>query len=237
MPTKSPKIHFIDDKTVKPDTGFRPTVDGKPHKTQDKPHKKYKDDTSKEEVNTVFSHDDTDKYNEYNYENVRPPPSHVGPGFFNPDTSKNQYPDFNSYAPNQRPPKQPVTQDQIPPELYHVFGQAPPQQGPFRIEHLLQQIQGADPNQGPIQHGQNPNVFLHPGQFGQVTPHQLPGGQGIAGQGSFIFLLILLLLCTHTWVNVAENQAPFGLILFVRFWVKYENLLLFPVISSIYPNG
>lgn len=168
LPTKSPKIHF-------PDSGFRPTVDGKPQKSQEKPHKKYqvKEDPNKAGGgNTVFT-SEGDKYEFTNYETVRP---QAGPGFFNPDASKNQY-EFNSY---QRPGQQP--QDQIPPELYHVFGQTP-QQGPFRIEHLLQQIQGADPNQGPLQQGQNPHVFLHPGQFGQVPPHQLPGAN-VPGSGS-----------------------------------------------------
>lgn len=99
------------------------------------------------------------------------------------------------YGPNQRPkqPQQPPNQpqDQIPPELYHVFGQAPPQQGPFRIEHLLQQIQNADQNQGPLQQGQNPNVYLHGGQFGQVAPHQLPGA-GIGGPGQSLFAFYIL---------------------------------------------
>lgn len=237
LPTKSPKIHFPhnehdeeseedeeeDEDEIphkKPiDTGFRPTIDGKPHK-QEKPSKKFPpmimkhedEENSQEEDdgNAVFTSDGGDKYQFPHYGNVRPPP-HVGPGFFNPETSKNQYPELHNNMYPQRPQqkvppinnnkqqqqqKQPHHPDNIPPELYHVFGQSPPQQGPFRIEHLLQQIQAADPsNQGPLQQGQNPNVYgiQHGAPFGvQGPPQSLPPpphhpGNAVA-PGSFIFL-------------------------------------------------
>lgn len=183
MPTKPPKIHYTDDKDVpkKPsdlsEIGFRPT------KSPEKPNKKYtKGEATKDGINNnVFN---KGKYEYEEYENERHP-SQVGPGYFNPDTSKNQYPDYmHPYGDGHNQQQHPLDKN-VPPEIYSVFGQPP--QGPFRIEHLLQQIQGADPNQGPLSPGQSPNVYLHTGQnavnfnqFGQVQGGQQQGGHQIA---------------------------------------------------------
>lgn len=186
LPTKSPKIHYTDDKEIQKhdekDIGFYPTIDGKPPKgISDKPFKKYpKDDTNKKDaINNVYLNtNENNKYNVDGYDDIRTPnsqqpiPPRAGPGYFNPDTSKNQYPDYgqNYGQENLQGPTQQHTLDKtIPPELYNVFGISP--QHPFRIEHLLQQIQTADQNQGPI--GQAPTVFVHPGQspYGQMPPN------------------------------------------------------------------
>lgn len=134
----------------------------------------------------MFTKDHSGKYEYDEYETDRHPPQ-VGPGYFNPDASKNQYPDYmHPYGNGHNQQPHPLEKN-IPPEIYNVFGQ-PPQgvTGPFRIEHLLQQIQGADPNQGPLTPGQTPNVYLHTGQnavnFNQFGPVQggPPGQHQIA---------------------------------------------------------
>lgn len=202
LPTKSPKIHFTDNKEVKKQEekgeGFYPTLDGKPPKgNQEKPYKKYpKDETKKDEnkkdaINNVFLNGHEDKYSIHNYEDIRAPvpPGHPGPGYFNPDTSKTQYQGQMPYG-NDNSQEQQTFDKAIPPELYNVFGISP--QHPFRIEHLLQQIQGADQNQGPG--SQNPTVFIHSGQqapnfnqFGQVPPSAPPQHPHQTAQGSHIF--------------------------------------------------
>lgn len=217
MPTKSPKIHFSDNKEVKKQEGesFYPTIDGKPPKgVAEKPYKKYskdpKDENKKDVINNVFLNNHEDKYSIHNYEDIRAPvPGHPGPGYFNPDTSKTQYqgqmPYGNENSQEQQSPQQ-AFDKAIPPELYNVFGISP--QHPFRIEHLLQQIQGADGSQGPG--GQNPTVYIHTGQpapnynqFGQVPtspghaqlPHQI-------AQGSHFFVLIIMLCSRIIYLQI-----------------------------------
>ncbi|XP_063708942.1 putative epidermal cell surface receptor [Culicoides brevitarsis] len=184
LPTKSPKIHFTDNKEVKKQEekgeGFFPTIDGKPPKNT---HKKYpkdsKDETKKDGINNVYlNNNHEDKYSIHNYEDIRAPvPGHPGPGYFNPDTSKTQYQGQMPYGNENSQEQQQNFDKAIPPELYNVFGISP--QHPFRIEQLLQHIQGADQNQGPG--SQNPTVYIHTGhpapnfnQFGQVPPATHP---------------------------------------------------------------
>lgn len=176
--------------------GFFPTIDGKPPKgLQEKPYKKYpkdpKDESKKDAINNVPSNGHEDKYSIHNYEDIRAPvPGHPGPGYFNPDTSKTQYQGQMPYGPDNSQEQQQAFDKAIPPELYNVFGISP--QHPFRIEHLLQQIQGADPNQGPG--SQNPTVYIHTGQqapnfnqFGQGPPSAHPQHPHQIAQGSHIF--------------------------------------------------
>lgn len=159
---------------------FYPTIDGKPPKiTQEKPHKKFhKDDKKNTFGNNVFTptapHDD--KYHLNNFAtDVKPhiPQVHQqpGPGFFNPDASKNQFPDLT--GPGQHP---------VDKQLYNILGPNSQNLAPhIRIDQLLQHIQSQDPNTGPLLHGQNINLPFQPihhapnginyNSFGSETDH------------------------------------------------------------------
>lgn len=144
----------LDDHKV--EVPFYPTVDGKPPKVpQEKPHKKFnKDDKKNNFGNNVFippSAHDINKYNTNFGDDIRPqhPP---GPGFFNPDASKNQFPENN-----------PAGQHPIDKQLFNILGpnsaNIPPH---LRIDQLLQHIQSQDSNGGPLLHGQNVNLPFTP---------------------------------------------------------------------------
>lgn len=139
---------------------FYPTHDGKPPKVpQDKPHKKFnKDDKKNNYNNNVFvpTTHDNNKFNNVNYggddtrlPQIPPANQQPGPGFFNPDASKDQY-----------------SEHHVDKQLFNILGpngqNLPPH---IRIDQLLQHIQSQDPNGPPI-HGQNFNHPFQPNQNG-----------------------------------------------------------------------
>jgi len=142
---------------------FYPTIDGKPPKTpQEKPQKKpNKDDKKTEHIQQQIPFqplpNDPNKFDYNQYDDDIGQHHHSqqnpGPGFFNPDASKNQYPDYSLYEHGGH--QQPIGKPQSP-ELYNVLGpntqNLPPH---IRLDQLLQHIQGQDPNQGHLIHGQN----------------------------------------------------------------------------------
>jgi hypothetical protein len=157
---------------------FYPTIDGKPPKVpQEKPHKKFHGKDNKKDHNAFAPTPNYDnKYHINNYdkdEGVKPHSvdgHHPGPGFFNPDASKVQYPDYTG-------PEHPIPGDK---QLFNILGQNPQNLPPhIRIDQLLQHIQGQSPNQGPILHGQNINLPFQPvipnginyNQFGENQDH------------------------------------------------------------------
>lgn len=172
-----------DDDGHKVEVPFYPTVDGKPPKVpQEKPHKKFnKDDKKNNFGNNVFVppssvHPDNDKYNVDFSEDEDQPVLPPGPGFYNPDASKAQYPDTTG-------PHHPVDK-----QLFNILGpngqNLPPH---IRIDQLLQHIQSSqDGGAGPHLHGQNINLPFTPiqpnginyNQYGEGPPpdhHNRPG--------------------------------------------------------------
>lgn len=181
-----------------------PTVDGKPPKIpQEKPHKKpFKLDNNSNKYHDSFTHtipeqnEDNNKFDYQNYDeditnnhhHTNNNPQDPGPGFFNPSTTKNQYPDYDhSYGQqsvSHQPPNSPYHQygqdsihaDKLPTELFNILGPNTQNVQPhIRIEQLLQHIQGSDPNQGPLLHGQNINLPFGGGQFVDQRPHPNSG--------------------------------------------------------------
>lgn len=161
----------LDDHRV--EVPFYPTIDGKPPKVpQEKPHKKFnKDDKKNSFNNNVFippsAHDNT-KYNVNFGEELRPQVQQSGgPGFFNPDASKSQFPENN--ASGQQHP--------IDKQLFNILGpnsqHLPPH---IRIDQLLQHIQQQDPNGGPQLHGQNVNLPFTPVQPNGINYNQFGEG-------------------------------------------------------------
>lgn len=163
------------------DVPFYPTIDGKPPKIpQEKPHKKFhnKDTKNKDHNSFIPTPNYENKYHVNSYDNdegLRPQSHDVhqpGPGFFNPDASKTQYPDLTG---SDHPP---VPGDK---NLFSILGQNPQNLPPhLRIDQLLQHIQGQDhQNQGPHLHGQNINLPFQPiipnginyNQFGETQDH------------------------------------------------------------------
>lgn len=204
-----------------------PTVDGKPPKIpQEKPHKKpSKLDNNSNKYHDSFTHtipDQNDDNNKFDYQNydedivnqhhhTNTNPQDPGPGFFNPSTTKNQYPDYDhSYGEqgvnHQKPNYHQYGQDSIhpdklPPELFNILGPNTQNLQPhIRLEQLLQHIQGPDPNQGPLLHGQNIHLpFGGGGQFIDQRPHSDSSGIGgqqrpTGGDIQFIFSLFFPLL-------------------------------------------
>lgn len=159
-----------EDDIHKVEVPFYPTIDGKPPKVpQEKPHKKFHNKENKnKEHGTGFlptpPNYDNNKY--HDFDNV----NQAGPGFFNPDASKNQYPDLTGSG---HPP--------VDKQLFNILGQNPQNLPPhIRIDQLLQHIQGQDQNhQGPLLHGQNINLPFQPvipnginyNQFGENPNH------------------------------------------------------------------
>jgi hypothetical protein len=148
---------------------FYPTVDGKPPKVpQEKPHKKFNKDDKKNPYNNFVpsppAHDGN-KFNANFGEDGRP--VHMpGPGFFNPDASKNQFPDNSG-------PGHPIDK-----QLFNILGpnsqNLPPH---IRIDQLLQHIQSQDPNGGgPLLHGQNVNLPFAPTQPNGINYNQFGEG-------------------------------------------------------------
>lgn len=161
---------------------FYPTVDGKPPKVpQEKPHKKFnKEDKKTNFNNNVFAPQpplDINKYNVNFGDDQRPPP---GPGFFNPDASKNQFPETT--AGGQHP---------IDKQLFNILGpnsqNIPPH---IRIDQLLQHIQSQDQNGGPNLHGQNVNLPFTPIQPNGINYNQYGEGADHLNRPGFR-------LCTH----------------------------------------
>lgn len=147
---------------------FYPTIDGKPPKVpQEKPHKKFnKEDKKNNFNNNVFippSSHDNNKYNVNDFSDGVRPPQPPGPGFFNPDASKNQFPD-NSPHPIDK-------------QLFNILGpnaqNLPPH---IRIDQLLQHIHSQDPNNGPLIHGQNVNLPFTPIQPNGINYNQYGEG-------------------------------------------------------------
>ncbi|XP_070500745.1 putative epidermal cell surface receptor isoform X1 [Chironomus tepperi] len=140
---------------------FYPTIDGKPPKTQqEKPYKKYHNKETKNKDHSTFIPNpnyDNKHYNVYeNHDhNEELRPHQPGPGFFNPDTSKNQFPEISGHEHSKIP---------VDKQLFNILGQNPQNLPPhIRIDQLLQHIQGQDhPNQGPLLHGQNINIPFQP---------------------------------------------------------------------------
>lgn len=151
---------------------FYPTVDGKlPKVPQEKPHKKFnKDDKKNNYSNNVFvppSAQDNNKYNVNFGDDNHPQVQQPGPGFFNPDASKNQFPAENS----------PSGQHPIDKTLFNILGpnsaNLPPH---IRIDQLLQHIQSQDPNSGQHIHGQNVNLPFTPVQPNGINYNQYGEG-------------------------------------------------------------
>lgn len=158
---------------------FYPTLDGKPPKVpQEKPHKKFNKDDKKNTYNTNNGFvptppiHDNNKYN-VNYGEDSRPPQLPGPGFFNPDASKNQFPD------NSGPGQHPIDK-----QLFNILGpnaqNLPPH---IRIDQLLQHIQSQDPNGGPLLHGQNPNLPFSPTQPNGINYNQFGEGDHLNRPG------------------------------------------------------
>lgn len=183
-PPKLPSDHENDTSDVnsgedlddhKVEVPFYPTFDGKPPKVpQEKPHKKFnKDDKKNNFNNNVFvppsSVHDSDKYN-VNFNEEIQPQQQPGPGFFNPDASKNQFPEAVPGTPGQQHP--------IDQQLFNILGpnshNIPPH---IRIDQLLQHIQQQDPTGGAV-HGQNlpftPNGINY-NQYGEGDHLNRPG--------------------------------------------------------------
>jgi len=203
MPTKvPPSDHENDTSDInseeddhKVEVPFYPTIDGKPPKTpQEKPYKKYHNkDTKNKDHNTFIPNPNYDNNKHYNvYENpdhneeLRP--QQPGPGFFNPDTSKNVYPSLSGHEHSQIP---------VDKQLFNILGQNP-QNIPshIRIDQLLQHIQSQDhQNQGPILHGQNINIPFQPIIPNGINYNQFSeNGDHIHRPGYFFFLFINLTL-------------------------------------------
>jgi hypothetical protein len=184
-PSKHPSDHENDTSDIDSDSGedlddhkvevpFYPTIDGKPPKVpQEKPHKKFnKEDKKNNFNNNVFTPPSTQDNNKYNVnfgDDTRPPHNpqvhqQPGPGFFNPDASKNQFPE----NPQQHP---------IDKQLFNILGpnaqNLPPH---IRIDQLLQHIQSQDPNGGPAVHGQNVNLPFQPVQPNGINYNQYGEG-------------------------------------------------------------
>lgn len=164
---------------------FYPTIDGKPPKiSQDggKPFKKFhggKEGTKKDQYNTnnafVPPNFENNKFHVNNNYDQQP-----GPGFFNPDASKGQYPEHPDHSLHHQHP--------VDKQLFNILGQnaqnIPPH---IRIDQLLQHIQGQDQNQGPLLHGFQPIQIangINYNQYGENTDHNShrPGSY-------FIFLI------------------------------------------------
>lgn len=171
---------------------FYPTVDGKPPKVpQEKPHKKFnKDDKKNNFSNNVFvpppAHDNN-KYNVNFGDDSRPlNPPQPGPGFFNPDASKNQYPENG--GPGQQHP--------IDKQLFNILGpnsqNLPPH---IRIDQLLQHIQSQDPNGGPLIHGQNVNLPFTPIQPNGINYNQYGEGADHHTRPGYRRTTFLTLIC------------------------------------------
>lgn len=208
-----------------------PTVDGKPPKIpQEKPHKKpSKLDNNSNKYHDSFTHtipeqnEDNNKFDYQNYDeditnhhqHTNTNPQDPGPGFFNPSTTKNQYSDYDhSYGEqgvNHQKPNPPYHQygqdsihpDKLPPELFNILGPNTQNVQPhIRLEQLLQHIQGSDPNQGPLLHGQNIHLPFGGGggQFIDQQPHSNRPDIGIGQQrptgGHFQLLLYLFHCCS-----------------------------------------
>lgn len=188
----------------KPEVPFYPTLDGKPPKVpQEKPHKKFnKEDKKNNFNNNVFTPPSTNDNNKYNFDDDTRPPhtpqvhQQPGTGFFNPDASKNQFPEN---------PQHPIDK-----QLFNILGpnaqNLPPH---IRIDQLLQHIQSQDPNGGPTVNGQNVNLPFQPNginynQFGEGADHHLnrPGFRRthfntLSTHFSFSCLFPFWLLMTH----------------------------------------
>lgn len=186
IPTKMPPLHENDtsdfnseedegdvDDEHKIEIPFYPTIDGKPPKVpqEGKPFKKFhgnKEGNKKEHFNTFAppNYENSNKYHVNNYDNQG-----SGPGFFNPDASKTQYPDLTG---SDHPLHHAVDK-----QLLNILGQNPQNIPPhIRIDQLLQHIQGQEQNpqnpQGPLLHGfqpiQIPNGINY-NQYGENTDH------------------------------------------------------------------
>lgn len=151
---------------------FYPTVDGKlPKVPQEKPHKKFnKDDKKNNFGNNAFIPPPTHDNNKYNVdfgeEPLRPQVQQPGPGFFNPDASKNQFPE--NTASGQHP---------IDKQLFNILGSNSQNLPPhIRLDQLLQHIHGQDPNGGPLLHGQNVNLPFTPIQPNGINYNQYGEG-------------------------------------------------------------
>lgn len=194
------------DYSIESSVPFYPTVDGRPPKVpQEKPHKKFsKDETKKDNLNNIFipqgGHANKFDFNNYDDDigiHPQPPqqpqrPQHpaangAGPGYFNPDATKNQYHDYT----NNNPYAEHNDHSTLDKQLFNVLGpnnqNLPPH---IRIEQILQHIQGQDhTNQGgALTHGQNLNfpfqAIAQPNgiNYNQYGEHPHPGNeQGIAG--------------------------------------------------------
>lgn len=133
------------------------------------------------------------KYDFDNYDDVddddeeKKPSPGLGPGFFNPTLTKHQYADYDfngdnyhRLPPNQHPQK-PQKPNQFNPyiiqhgdgkqELINILGGNPQNIPPhLRIEHLLQQFQGANAGAGDVNGQSQPNYGVHQTQNGLNYP-------------------------------------------------------------------
>jgi hypothetical protein len=150
---------------------FYPTIDGKPPKTsQDggKPFKKFhggKEGNKKDQYNTNNAFVPPNYDNKFHVNNNYD--QQPGPGFFNPDASKTQYPEHTDHPLHHQHP--------VDKQLFNILGQNAPNIPPhIRIDQLLQHIQGQDQNQGPHLHGFQPIQIangINYNQYGENTDH------------------------------------------------------------------
>jgi hypothetical protein len=220
IPTKVPPDHENDtsdfhseeeeegdvDDEHKIEVPFYPTIDGKPPKVpqEGKPFKKFHGgkEGSKKDPQQHFNtfpppgnYDTNNKYHVNNYDQAQGP----GLGFFNPDTSKTQYPDLSaSDHPLHSVDKQ----------LFNILGQNPQNIPPhIRIDQFLQQIQGQEQNQnqGPLLHGfqpiQLPNGINY-NQFGENTDHNIHNRPGLHTN----FLLRVIILTDFLYFKIYHSN-------------------------------
>lgn len=148
---------------------FYPTHDGKPPKVSQeggKPFKKFhgKEGNKKDYNNAFLPPNYDNKFNNNNNYDQQP-----GPGFFNPDASKTQFPEHTDHPLHHQHPADK--------QLFNILGQNAPNIPPhIRIDQLLQHIQGQEQgqNQGPHLHGFQPIQIangINYNQYGENTDH------------------------------------------------------------------
>lgn len=159
---------------------FYPTFDGKPVKEKgekEKPSKK--PGKTQQDANDIKYGGHQDHFipikNPYGYNENAGPGVRDHSGYYNPDTTKDQYESYNPYEqydqePNGIPQGKPNQQD-----LYNILGGGgkgnptiPPH---VRIEHILQHLQPNDPNYGNV----GPVVVPYPG-YAQLPQRPNSGG-------------------------------------------------------------
>lgn len=241
VPTKSPMLvdHENDTSDVnseendedegehKVEVPFYPTIDGKPPKvSQDggKPFKKFhgKEGSKKDQYNSNNAFVPPNYDNKYHVNNNYD--QQPGPGFFNPDASKNQYPEHNTDIPIHH-------QHPVDKQLFNILGQNAPNIPPhIRIDQLLQHIQGQDQNQGPLSHGFQPIQIangINYNQYGENTDHNAHR------PGSYLNLLFLLKFFRFTKI-ITVSKCDF-IARHSHIFICFLSLIWFSVCVCVLP--